>query len=165
MRLTFDLVRTFTFLLRLAEDMVRFVLLGSRSSAALKAENLFLRKQIALYVEREVKRRRADRATRVSLVLLSKLFAGGEALTIVKPEALIGWHRQGFRLLSRRIRPRNGQPTGSLKLFRGTRPLGTYCETAMARMGKSFVRPRSGWTSTKSSLRHSLLGKTLLSSD
>jgi hypothetical protein len=36
----------------------------------LAAENLFLRKQLALYVERQMKPRRADDATRITLVLL-----------------------------------------------------------------------------------------------
>jgi hypothetical protein len=37
-----------------------------RSRAHLAAENLFLRKQLALYVERGVKPRRADDATRIT---------------------------------------------------------------------------------------------------
>jgi len=37
------------------------------------AENLFLRRQLAMYVERGVKPRRPDLATRVSLALLSGL--------------------------------------------------------------------------------------------
>ncbi len=35
-------------ILNLLLDAIRFVLLSTRSSAALKAENLFLRKQLAL---------------------------------------------------------------------------------------------------------------------
>jgi hypothetical protein len=46
----------------LAQDALQFLLLGTRSSAALKAENLFLRKQLALYLEREAKSRRATDA-------------------------------------------------------------------------------------------------------
>jgi putative transposase len=38
------------------------------------AENLFLRRQLALYVERGVKSRRVDPVTRISLALLSRLF-------------------------------------------------------------------------------------------
>jgi len=60
--------------------------LGTRSSAALKAENIFLRKQLALYLEREAKPRRATGATRLSMVLLSRLFAWQNALINVKPE-------------------------------------------------------------------------------
>jgi len=43
---------------RLLQDAVRFLLLGTRPSAALKTENLFLRKQLALYLERKAKPRR-----------------------------------------------------------------------------------------------------------
>ena len=85
----------------LLQDAVRFVLLEARTSAALKAENLFLRKQLALYLERKAKPRRADAATRLSLALLSRLFAWKDALVIVKPETLIRWHRKGFRLFWR----------------------------------------------------------------
>jgi hypothetical protein len=38
-----------------------------RSRAQLAAENLFLRKQLALYQERKIKPRRADDATRIIL--------------------------------------------------------------------------------------------------
>jgi hypothetical protein len=37
------------------------------------AENLFLRKQLALYAERRVRAHRADDATRITLVLLARL--------------------------------------------------------------------------------------------
>lgn len=40
----------------------------SRSHAHLAAENLFLRKQLALYLERQVKPRQADDATRLTLL-------------------------------------------------------------------------------------------------
>jgi hypothetical protein len=41
---------------------------GDRWCRILAAENLFLRKQLAFYVERQVKPRRADDATRITLV-------------------------------------------------------------------------------------------------
>lgn len=94
----------------LAQDALRFVILGTRSKVALKAENLFLRKQLALYLERKVKARRATDAARLSMVLLSRLFAWEQALIAVKPETFVGWHRKGFRLLWRwKSRPR-GRP-------------------------------------------------------
>jgi hypothetical protein len=40
-----------------------------RSRAQLAAENLFLRKQLALYQERRIKPRRADDATRIILTV------------------------------------------------------------------------------------------------
>jgi hypothetical protein len=72
-----------------------------RSRAQLAAENLFLRKQLALYQERKVKTRRADDATRIILARLSRFLAWRQLLLIVKPETLIRWHRQGFRLFWR----------------------------------------------------------------
>ena len=52
-----------------------FILLRSnlRSRTVLAAEDLFLRKQMALYRERPAKPRRADPATRVALVLLARV--------------------------------------------------------------------------------------------
>ena len=95
---------------RSGQDALQFLLLGTRSSAALKAENIFLRKQLALYLEREAKSRRATDATRLSMVLLSRLFAWQNALINVKPETFLGWHRKGFQLLWRwKSRPR-GRP-------------------------------------------------------
>ena len=58
----------------LVEDAFRWVLLLFRSAEALRAENLFLRRQLALYIERGVQPRRIDAATRVSLALLARLF-------------------------------------------------------------------------------------------
>ena len=45
---------------RLIEDALRWVVLLFRSTEALRAENLFLRRQLALYLERGVKPRRID---------------------------------------------------------------------------------------------------------
>jgi hypothetical protein len=56
-------------LLRVASDLLRLASLTLRSRAQLAAENLFLRKQLAVYVERQVKPRRADAATRFGLFL------------------------------------------------------------------------------------------------
>src|SRR6266540_3922870 len=55
-------------------------------------------KAMALYLERQVKPRRADDATRIALVALSLLVPWRSLLTIVKPDTLIRWHRKGFRL-------------------------------------------------------------------
>lgn len=102
--------RCLSVLFHLLHDAVWFLFLGTRSSAALKAENLFLRKQLALYLERETSPGRANDATRLSLALLSTLFAWKDALVIVQPETLIGWHRKAFRLFWRwKSKPR-GRP-------------------------------------------------------
>jgi hypothetical protein len=60
-----------------------------RSRAQLAAENLFLRKQLALYQERKVRPRRADDATRIILTRLSRFLVWRQLLVIVKPETLI----------------------------------------------------------------------------
>jgi putative transposase len=86
---------------RLLIDLLRFVSLAIRSRSQLAAENLLLRKQLALYQERRVKPHRADDATRITLVVLSKLTDWRAILTIVKPDTLIRWHREGFRLFWR----------------------------------------------------------------
>ena len=98
-----------TIALRLIEDAFRWLLLLFRSTNALEAENLFLRRQLALYIERGVKPRRIDAATRVSLVVLSKLFDWRGSLVVVQPATLIHWHRAGWRLLWR-LKSRRGRP-------------------------------------------------------
>ena len=93
--------------LRIACDLLRLVSTAVRSHGQLAAENLFLRKQLALYVERQVKPRRADDATRIALVALSWLIDWRRVLTVVKPDTLIRWHRKGFQLFWRwKSRPR-----------------------------------------------------------
>ena len=68
-------------------DFTRF--LGSllQSRFALAAENLFLRKQLALYQERQVRPRRVTDATRLTMVLLGTLFDWKQALVSVRPES------------------------------------------------------------------------------
>src|SRR5215471_18194991 len=94
----------------LVGDVIRFFPLLVRSRSALSAEVLFLRKQLAFYEERQVKPRRLNNASRLSLVVWSRLFEWKDALVIVKPETLLRWHRKGFRLFwkwkSRVGRPR-----------------------------------------------------------
>jgi putative transposase len=84
-----------------AMDVLRFLGASLRSRAALAAENLFLRKQLALYRERRVKPRRASDPLRLTLILLARCFAWREALTIVQPATLLRWHRNAFRLFWR----------------------------------------------------------------
>jgi putative transposase len=100
-RLLHHLVQLVCILLALLGDTVRFLLLCLRPPAALVAENLFLRKQLALYQERRIKPRRATNATRLTLVWLSHWFNWPQALAIVQPETFLRWHRQGFRLFWR----------------------------------------------------------------
>jgi putative transposase len=96
-------------LISLSVDAVCYLGLCLRPSPALAAENLFLRKQLALYEERQVKPRRATDAIRLAMVWLSYWFDWRSALRIVKPETFTGWHRQGFRLFWR-WKSKRGRP-------------------------------------------------------
>jgi putative transposase len=82
-------------------DLLSFSGLMFRSSSALAAENLFLRRQLGLYIERKKKPRRANDRIRFTLSYLSGFFDWRSALTVVKPATLIRWHRRGFRILWR----------------------------------------------------------------
>src|SRR5437773_8190140 len=73
-------------------DLLTFLQLTLRTPQAVAAENLFLRKQLALYVERKTKPHRATDAVRFTLAQLSRFFEWRDALTVVKPDTLIRWH-------------------------------------------------------------------------
>ena len=100
-------------------DLVRLASLAARSHSALAAENLFLRKQLALFQERKIKPRRADDSTRWMMVTLSRMFPWREALVNVKADTLLRWHRRGFRLFWRW----KSKPTGRPRLPRDLRDL------------------------------------------
>ncbi len=95
--------------LRLIEDALRWMLLLFRSTESVQAENLFMRRQLALYIERGVQPRPVDAATRVSLAVLARLFDWRSALVVVQPATMIRWHRAGWRLLWR-MKSRVGRP-------------------------------------------------------
>jgi putative transposase len=96
-------------LLTLLCDGLRFLFLYLRPSPTLVAENLFLRKQLALYQERQIKPRRTTHATRLSFIWLARRFDWRQALALVRPATLMRWHRQGFRLFWR-WKSRPGRP-------------------------------------------------------
>ena len=100
---------------QLLADVLRFAIAALRPTRIVAAENLFLRRQLAIYVERRVKPRRPDLATRVSLALLFRLFNWRTSLIVVRPETPIRWHRAGFRLLWR-WKSRPGRPAIPVEL-------------------------------------------------
>ena len=97
---------------------LRFGVTWVRSRTPLAAENLFLRKQLALYRERKITPRRATDATRLVLVLLARVFPWRDALLIVQPATLIRWHRQAFRPLWRWRSRGRGRPRIPSELHR-----------------------------------------------
>ena len=107
---TAQLVRSLlSILITTAGQGIQFLWLAVSSRAELSAEVLFLRKQLAFYQEHQVPPRKLTDAARFSLALWSQLFNWRAALVIVKPETLIGWHRQGFKLFWR-WKSRLGRP-------------------------------------------------------
>ena len=82
-----------------------------RSKSELIAENMCLRQQLTV-LERQVSRPQMTQQNRQILVLLASGITGWrEALIVVKPDTLIGWHRLGFKLFWRRkSRVRPGRP-------------------------------------------------------
>jgi putative transposase len=109
------LVQLVCALLALLVDPMRCLLLSLRPSAALAAENLFLRKQLALYQERHSQPRRATDATRLALVWLGRWFDWRQVLAVVQPATFLRWHCQGFRLFWR-WKSRPGRPQIPVKL-------------------------------------------------
>ncbi len=79
--------------------------------AALAVENLALRQQLGV-LQRSVKRPRLRRRDRILWVWPSRLWADWQSsLVIVKPETVVRWHRQGFRLYWRwKSRKQPGRP-------------------------------------------------------
>lgn len=82
-----------------------------RSRSELIVEDAFLR-QLLIVLQRQTKRPVLTPRDRGLLVLLASRFSRWrEALMIVKPDALLGWHRQGFRLFWRyKSKARTPQP-------------------------------------------------------
>jgi putative transposase len=96
-----DIRQLASLLRKLSADAWHFLVLCLRPAPVLAAEVLFLRKQLALYEERQVKPRRATNAARCTMVWLSRWFDWRPALHIVKPDTFTGWHRRSFRLFWR----------------------------------------------------------------
>jgi hypothetical protein len=99
--------RSLSVVLAIVSDLIA-VLFHSRT--AVIAENLFLRRQLALFLERKTLRRRPSPATKFAWVILSQFFPWASALAIVKPDTLVRWHRAGLRLFWRWKSRQAGRP-------------------------------------------------------
>src|ERR671931_1666254 len=79
-----------------------WIILGTLRSAVrthreLALENLGLRQQLAVWKARQP-RPRLTQVDRIFWVLISRLWANWRhSLQVVRPETVVGWHRQGFR--------------------------------------------------------------------
>jgi hypothetical protein len=93
--------------LRLVADLSGLLVLAVRPRRSIEAENLVLRRQLALFKERGIKPRRIDAATRSSLAWLSRFCDWRSCVIVVRPETVVRWHRAGWRLFWRyKSRPR-----------------------------------------------------------
>ena len=88
-----------------------------RTHRELALENLALRQQLAVWKTRQP-RPRLTEMDRIFWVLLSRLWTSWRhSLQLVRPETVVGWHRQGFRRYwAWKSRPRRGRPTISTEV-------------------------------------------------
>ena len=91
-----------------------------QSRASLGAEILILRHQLNIQRRHLPKRLTFSAMDRLIFVGLSRLAPNTlNALTIVKPETVVRWHRAGFRSYWRwKSRPRSGRPTVAVEIRR-----------------------------------------------
>jgi putative transposase len=103
------MLRLAVILVQLAAVSLRWCGITCRSTRSVQAENLFLRRQLSLYIERGVKPRRIDPVTRIALAWLSRWFDWRDARVVVRPETMIRWRRAGWKLFWR-LKSRPGRP-------------------------------------------------------
>ena len=87
------------------------LLSGLRSQRTLALENLALRQQLMVLRRQKAKVRLKDR-DRVFWIWLRRVWPGWrQALVLVDPATLVGWHRRGFRAYWRwRSQAKGGRP-------------------------------------------------------
>jgi hypothetical protein len=83
-----------------------------KSRACLEAENLVLRQQVIVLSRKSRSRVRLRNIDRLIFVWLYRFFPSIlNAITVIKPETVIRWHRRGFRAYWRwKSRRRGGRP-------------------------------------------------------
>ena len=109
-------------MLRLMRDMLKliwWVVIGLfRSRASLEAEIVALRHQLNVLRRKSPKRLAFSNFDRLIFAGLYRIAPNVlNALVIVKPETVIGWHRAGFRLFWKwKSRSRSGRPKVPLEI-------------------------------------------------
>ena len=89
-----------------------------RGRSELVAENAFLRQQL-IVLRRSVKSPATGRADRLVMVVLARLTnVCRDALHLVQPDTLLGWHRDLFKIIWRR----KSQPKGVCRDVSPRRP-------------------------------------------
>lgn len=109
-------------MLRLFQILVCLILRLFRSQRNLLLENLTLRQQL-LTLKRKHPKPRLSRFDRLFWVMVRRMWPRSkEALVIVTPETVVGWHRAGFRLYWRWC-SRHQKALGRRPLRKGLRDL------------------------------------------
>ena len=85
-------------MLGIVELLLNWLASVAKSRRRLQAENLALRQQVSVLRRQTPRRVRLSNADRLAFVWLYRLCpAVAHAVTIVRPETLVGWHRRGFK--------------------------------------------------------------------
>jgi len=105
-------------MLGMVELLLRWLASLVKSRRRLQAENLVLRHQLNILPRRAPRRMRLSDTDRLPFVWLYRLCpAVVDAVTIVRPETLIRWHRRGFKAFWRwRSRSRGGRPASPTEI-------------------------------------------------
>jgi transposase InsO family protein len=102
------------------ELFVHILVSPFKTQARLEAEIVLLRHQLNVLRQRFPSKPRLSAADRLLFVWLYRLFPSAlNAITIVRPETIIRWHRIGFRLYWRwKSRSRGGRPKVPMEIRR-----------------------------------------------
>ena len=97
-------------MLEMVELVLHWLTSLMKSRGRLQAENLVLRHPVNILRRRASRRLRLSNADRLAFVWLYRLCpAALDAVAIIRPETLIGWHRRGFKAFWRwKSRSRGG---------------------------------------------------------
>ena len=103
--------------------LFEFIRLSFKNRHSLILENLLLRQQIII-LKRKTKKPKLKNIDRIILIWISKLWSNWKsALIIVKPETLIGWHKEGFKFFWRWKSRTTGRPLIDWELIKLIRKL------------------------------------------
>ncbi|MCP4349592.1 MAG: integrase, partial [Desulfobacterales bacterium] len=85
-------------MLKLLRHILIFLLPNIQLTTYLMMDNIVLRHQLSV-LQRNAKRPRLRKRDKLFWIMVYRLFKGWkESLVILKPETVIRWHREGFRL-------------------------------------------------------------------
>ena len=124
-------------------DLAELLRLATKSRNALVAENLFLRKQLALFQERNIQPHRAQDSARWLMARLSRMFDWRGALVVVKPDTRRWPHEARIEFL-RTTGDRSCQKDAEKRIWsvgqgsKGGHTEGQDC--GVSRQPKSYVR-------------------------